>query len=240
MRMRRLILSFVALLMIAVAAPARASDQQEIVDRAKLVVDRLRRDENMTKNLNALLGRAKAVVIAPTLWRGGFFIGASGGAAVLLTRGTDGSWSAPAFYGMGGGSFGLQIGAEMQELMLIVLTDGGLAKLMDNQVKLGADITFALGPVGAGLGGATTPNFSADVVAYSSSIGLYGGLNLEGSMLSVREEWNRQYYGEGATSREIVVNRRFDNPGAADLRAALAAPAPQVTPPPPSLPKNPT
>jgi lipid-binding SYLF domain-containing protein len=240
MKVRRIVLSFVAVLMLALAAPARASDQQEIVDRAKLVVDRLRHDDNMAKNLNALLGRAKAVVIAPTLWRGGFFFGASGGSAVLLTRGGDGQWSAPAFYGMGGGSFGLQIGAEMQELMLIVLTDGGLAKLMDNQVKLGADITFALGPVGAGLGGATTPNFSADVVAYSSSIGLYGGLNLEGSMLSVREEWNRQYYGEGATSREIVFNRRFDNPGAADLRAALGAPAPPITPPPPSVPKNPT
>src|SRR3954468_4691390 len=208
-RMRRVVLSVLALVMLAFAAPARASDQQEIVDRAKLVVDRLRRDQNMSKNLNALLDKAKAVVIAPTLWRGGFFFGGSGGAAVLLTRGADGSWSAPAFYGMGGGSFGLQIGAEMQELMLIVLADGGLAKMMDNQVKLGADLTFALGPVGAGLGGATTPNVGADVVAYSSSIGLYGGLNLEGSLMAVREEWNRLYYGEGATSREIVFARRF-------------------------------
>lgn len=238
--MRRLILSLVALLTLATAVPVHAaSDQQEVVDRAKLVVDRLRRDPNMTKNLNELLGRAKAVVIAPTLWRGGFFFGGSGGSAVLLTRAADGSWSAPSFYGMGGGSFGLQIGAEMQELMLIVLTDGGLLKLMDNQIKLGADITFALGPVGAGMGGATTPNFAADVVAYSSSIGLYGGLNLEGSLLAVREEWNRLYYGDGATSREIVFNRRFDNPGAAELRGALAGPAPPpLSPPPtPGLPK---
>ncbi len=221
--MRRVVLVLVALLGLAIAAPAFAGEQQELVDRSKLVVDRLRRDANMGKQINNLLGRAKAVLIVPNLWRAGFFLGGSGGSAALLAKGADGSWSAPAFYGMGGGSFGLQIGAEMQELLLIILTDGGLAKIMDNQVKLGADITFALGPVGAGLGGATTPNLGADMVAYSSSIGLYGGLNLEGSLIATREEWNRAYYGEGATSREIVFNRRFDNPGAADLKAALAA-----------------
>jgi SH3 domain-containing YSC84-like protein 1 len=221
--MRRLVCLLIALVGLSIAPPAFASEQQELVDRAKLVVDRLRRDANMGKPINSLLERTKAVLIVPNLWRAGFFFGGSGGSAVLLAKGTDGSWSAPAFYGIGGGSFGLQIGAEMQELLLLVLTDGGLAKIMDNQVKMGADITFALGPVGAGLGGATTPNFGADMVAYSSSIGLYGGLNLEGSLIAVREEWNRGYYGEGATSREIVFNRRFDNPGAADLRTALAA-----------------
>lgn len=223
--MRRIGFLLIALLVLSIAAPASAaSDQQELVDRGKLVIDRLRRDDNMGKGVNSMLGRAKAVLIVPNLWRAGFFFGGSGGSAMLVAKGADGSWSAPAFYGIGGGSFGLQIGAEMQELLLFVLTDGGLAKLMDNQVKIGADLTFALGPIGAGLGGATTPNFGADLVAYSSSIGLYGGLNLEGGLIAVREEWNRGYYGDGATSREILFNRRFDNPGTADLRRALAAP----------------
>src|SRR5260221_13861460 len=120
MFMRRVVLSLLALTMLALAAPARASDQQEIVDRAKLVVDRLRRDENMTKNLNALLGRAKAVIIAPTLWRGGFFFGQSGGSAVLLTKAQDGSWSAPAFYGMGRGGVGPPSGREVAQALLIL------------------------------------------------------------------------------------------------------------------------
>ncbi|MBI3514129.1 MAG: lipid-binding SYLF domain-containing protein [Proteobacteria bacterium] len=222
--MRRIGFLLIALLTLSLAVPASASEQQELVDRGKLVVDRLRRDQNMGKSVSDMIGRAKAVLIVPNLWRAGFFFGGSGGSGMLLAKGADGSWSAPAFYGIGGGSFGLQIGAEMQELMLFVLTDGGLAKLMDNQVKIGADLTFALGPVGAGMGGATTPNFGADLVAYSSSIGLYGGINLEGGLIAIREEWNRGYYGEGATSREILFNRRFDNPGAADLRSALAAP----------------
>jgi lipid-binding SYLF domain-containing protein len=211
-------------LALLVAAPAFADDQQELVDKARLTVDRLRHDANLGKSVSTMLGRAKAVLIVPNLWRAGFILGGAGGSGVLLAKGADGAWSAPAFYGFGGGSIGFQIGAEMQELMLIVLTDGGLAKIMDNQVKLGADLTFALGPVGAGLGGATTPNFGADLVAYSTSIGLYGGVNLEGGLIAVREEMNRAYYGEGATAREIVFNRRFDNPGAAELRSALATP----------------
>jgi lipid-binding SYLF domain-containing protein len=215
----------IALLALAVPSLAFANDQQELVDRAKLTVERLRHDSNMGKGVDDMLRRAKAVLIVPSLWRAGFFVGGSGGSGVLVAKGQDGSWSGPAFYGVGGGSVGFQIGIEMQELLLIILTDGGLNKIMDNQVKIGADLTFALGPVGAGLGGATTPNFGADMVAYSTSIGLYGGLNLEGGLIAVREEANRAYYGEGATTREIVFNRRFDNPGAADLRGALAAPA---------------
>jgi lipid-binding SYLF domain-containing protein len=227
--MRRIGFFLVALVLLAGVQlagppPAFASEQQELVDRAKLTVDRLRHDSNLGKPVGDMLGRAKAVLIVPNLWRAGFILGGSGGSGVLVAKGPDGAWSAPAFYGIGGGSIGFQIGAEMQELMLIILTDGGLTKIMDNQVKIGGDVTFALGPVGAGLGGATTPNFGADLVAYSTSIGLYGGLNLEGGLIAIREEWNRGYYGEGATSREIVFNRRFDNPGAADLRAALAAP----------------
>jgi len=222
--MRRLGFCLMALIALALPPRAFANDQQELVDRAKLTVDRLRHDANLGKGVDDMLGRAKAVLIVPSLWRAGFFLGGSGGSGVLVAKGTDGSWSAPAFYGVGGGSIGFQIGAEMQELLLIILTDGGLNKVMDNQVKIGADLTFALGPVGAGLGGATTPNFGADMVAYSTSIGLYGGLNLEGGLIAVREEANRAYYGEGATAREIVFNRRFDNPGAADLRAALVVP----------------
>jgi lipid-binding SYLF domain-containing protein len=223
--MRRRIASLVVLVALLLsAAPAVASEQQELVDRSKILVDRLRRDSNMGKQVTEYLGRAKAVLIVPNLWRAGFFIGGSGGSGLLCARAADGSWSAPAFYGVGGGSFGLQIGAEMQELLLFVLTDGGLDKLMDNQAKIGADLTFALGPVGAGVGSATTPNFGADLIAFSSGIGLYGGLNLEGGLIATREEWNRIYYGEGATSREIIFNRKFDNPGAADLKAILAAP----------------
>src|SRR5271156_3316117 len=114
--MRRIGFFLVALVVLALSPRAFADEQQELVDRAKITVDRLRHDSNLGKPVGDMLGRAKAVLIVPSLWRAGFFLGGSGGSGVLLAKGTDGSWSAPAFYGVGGGSIGFQIGAVMQEL----------------------------------------------------------------------------------------------------------------------------
>jgi len=226
--MRRLILSFLAVLLLAVAAPARASDQQEIVDRAKLVVDRLRRDDNMSKNLNALLGRAKAVIIAPTLWRGGFFFGGSGGSAVLLTRGQDGSWSAPAFYGMGGGSFGLQIGAEGGKVMFAIMNDGAVHKLLNGNVNLGGDVSVAVGPIGAGAQGAVTPNVGADLLAFSLQQGLFGGIAFKGGTVTGNKEWNQAFYGPEATP-DRIIRAGYARPETRPLKSALAMSPPRRT-----------
>lgn len=203
------------------AHPARASDQQEIVDRAKVTVDLLRSEANFSQHISSLLQRARGVLIVPNLFRAGFVLGGEGGTGVLLVKGSDGSWSSPAFYGMGSGSVGLQIGVQSAEVMFIILTDGGLEKIMNNSVKVGADLSLAIGPVGAGLEGSTTANLRADIVAYSKAVGLFGGVSVEGSILTVREEWNRAYYGDGATARAIVIERRFDNPGSGALRFSL-------------------
>src|SRR5579862_3580699 len=96
---------FLVALMVLMGAPfagpsrAFASDQQELVDRAKLTVDRLRHDSNLGKPVGDMLARAKAVLIVPNLWRAGFIFGGAGGSGVLVAKGADGSWSAPAFYG---------------------------------------------------------------------------------------------------------------------------------------------
>jgi lipid-binding SYLF domain-containing protein len=211
-----------ATLLLALSGTARASDQQEIVDRAKVTVDVLRAESNFSQPIADLLRRAKGVLVVPNLFRAGFILGGEGGTGVLLVKGTDGSWSSPAFYGLGSGSIGLQIGAQSAEVMFIILTDGGLQKIMNNSVKVGADVSIAIGPVGAGIEGSTTANLRADIVAYSKAMGLFGGLSIEGTIISVREEWNRAYYGDGATARSIVIDRRFDSPGAGGLRFALA------------------
>lgn len=211
-----------AVLLLSLVAPAAANDQQEIVDRAKITVDLLRNEANFTKPIEDLLRRAKGVLIVPNLFRAGFVLGGEGGTGVLLVKDQDGSWSSPAFYGLGSGSIGLQIGAQSAEVMFIILTDGGLQKIMNNSVKVGADLSLAIGPIGAGIEGSTTMNLQADVVAYSKAVGLFGGVSIEGTVISVREEWNRAYYGEGATARSIVIDRRFDNPGSGALRFSLA------------------
>jgi lipid-binding SYLF domain-containing protein len=204
--------------------PAQAaSDQQDLIDRATTTVQVLRREENFREPIASLLSRAKAVLIFPGLFKAGFILGAQGGSGVLVARGQDGTWGPPAFYTLGSGSLGLQIGAQASEVMFIVMTDGGLNKLLNNSMKFGADASVAIGPIGGGIAAATTANLNADIYAYSRAQGLFVGGAFEGSVINVREEWDRDYYGVDATARGITIERRVNNPGTSDLQAALGA-----------------
>lgn len=204
-----------------IVKPVLANDQQELVDRAKISVDSLRSDSNLGKPINNLLKRAYGVMIFPNMFKAGFILGGEGGNGVLLVKGPDGTWSSPAFFGMGSGSLGLQIGVQQSEVMLIIMNEGGLRKILNNSMKLGADASVAVGPVGAGIEASTTANMSADIYTYSKAAGLFGGGSLEGSVLSPREEWNNAYYGSGATTRTITIERKFENYGSNNLKAAL-------------------
>ncbi len=221
---RRAVVVLTAASLVAPLPALAVTEQQDMVDRARLVVEEIRHDPNLTGSVNDLLRRCRGVLVFPNLIRAAFLFGGEGGVGVLLARGTDGSWSAPAFYGMGSASFGLQAGAQTAEVLFIIMSDGALNKIMTNDVKLGGDLSVALGPIGAGLQANTTTNLKADIIAYAKTAGLYGGLSIEGSIIGSRESQNRAYYGPAATPRAIVVERRFTNPGADALRAALAEP----------------
>jgi lipid-binding SYLF domain-containing protein len=200
-----------------------ASEQQDLIDHATTTVQILRREENFREPVASLLSRAKGVLIFPGLFKAGFILGGQGGSGVLVARGQDGSWGPPAFYTLGSGSIGLQIGAQASEVMFIIMTEGGLNKLLNNSMKFGADASVAVGPIGGGIQAATTANLQADIYAYSRAQGLFVGGAFEGSVINVREEWDRGYYGVDATARGIVIERRVSNPGTSDLQAALGA-----------------
>ena len=130
------------------------------------------------------LRKAKAVVICPNIFRAGFFFGGEGGGCVLSARTDDGSWSYPAFYTLGSGSFGLQIGVQSAEVMMIIMTDGGLNALLNSQFKFGADAGLSVATLGAGVNGSMSTALNADIISFSKSEGLYGGVSLSGSVLS--------------------------------------------------------
>jgi lipid-binding SYLF domain-containing protein len=134
----------------------------------------------------------------------------------------QGNWSYPAFYGMGSGSLGFQIGGKVSEIVFIVVTEKGLNALLNSKFKFGAEAGVTLVAVGAGIEGATTAAAGADIIAYSNSSGLFAGASIEGSYLDADNDWNALYYGPGATSRAIVLDRRFSNPGAEPLRQFYA------------------
>jgi lipid-binding SYLF domain-containing protein len=214
--------SMVAMLLVGVlavsAAPASADqeERQETVHKATSTFNDFVRDPDKTW-FRQHIGNAQGVLIVPKLVKAGFIIGGSGGSGVLLGRDAKtGEWSYPAFYTMGSVTFGLQIGGQVSNIMMLVMTQKGMDSLLSTDVKLGADASIAVGPVGTGAGAQT-----ADILLFSRDKGLYGGLTVDGSVISPRNSWNSEYYGKSTTATDIIVRRNVSNAGADALRATV-------------------
>jgi lipid-binding SYLF domain-containing protein len=169
-----------------------------------------------------LMTNARGVLIIPELVQGGFILGAAGGRGTLMARTNPKDWSPPAFYGMGSGSLGLQIGAKVSEIVFIIRTEKGLDAILTHKVKFGAEAGITMVAIGAGLEGASTTAMGADIVAFSNSAGLFAGVSVEGSYLDADNDWNTMYYGQGASTKAIVLDRRYTNPGAEPIRQYMA------------------
>lgn len=229
---RRCDLLMRALLVLAMAAttligpePAMADDAQDarqLVDKARLTFESFMADKDLGPSVRSLVKRAKGVLIYPQLLKGAFLVGVSGGSGVMLAHDAKArKWGGPAFYTMGEASFGLQIGGQAAEVVLVALTDRGVAALLSTSAKLGADVGVAVGPVGAGAEAATA-NLSADIISYSRAKGLYGGISLEGAVVAVRDGLNKAYYGKEVTPTAILVRHEVTNPQAAGLIGAVS------------------
>jgi lipid-binding SYLF domain-containing protein len=207
-------------LVLFTASPARAADEQQLINDAQATVERFRMEATQYPDLPKQLSRARAVLVFPHIYKAGFIIGGEGGRGVLLAhRGND--WSTPAFYSMASASIGLQAGAQAAETMLLVFSDDALNRLLSNKVKLGADIGVAVIGVGGGVEGSTTTNMGADIIAYSRAKGLYGGLTLEGAIVAPDEDSNQIYYGRKVSAPEIVNEGRVTNGAADGLRSSV-------------------
>ncbi len=210
-----------------VGSSAAALDEkleaQRLIDLARVTVETIRRNPDFEK-VNPLLDQAKAALIIPNFVKAGFIFGGQAGSGVLLRRkhGTD-DWGYPAFYKIGGGSVGLQIGVESAEILFLIMTESGLNSLLTNRVKLGADMSVALGTLGAGLeAGKTAVSILTDVYSFSVSKGVFAGISFSGAVIFPDTDRNRAYYGRPVTATEIVKERAVKNPSAESLREALA------------------
>lgn len=196
---------------------------QELVDRSTLTVESMLGDGSAQANQTTqLLRRAKAVVVCPRIFKAGFFIGGEGGNCILASRAANGSWSDPAFYNMGSGSIGLQIGAQDAEVIMLLMNNTALNAFLNSQFKVGADAGISVATIGSGIGGATGTALGADIITFARARGLYGGISLSGSVFSNDSQLEQQYYGQVIDPRQIVVNMTVNNPGANPLRAMLA------------------
>jgi len=168
---------------------------------------------------NRLLDKARCVVVIPGVKKAAFGVGArlGWGTAVCRTEGGEGPWGAPLMVSLKGGSFGLQIGGESAEVVLLVMSQKGMDSLLTSKFKLGGDASVALGPVGGG----AKSDVTADFLSFAKSKGLYAGLNLDGSYIDVRESLNKVYYGQAVTPMDIIVKHSVSNKGADPLREEL-------------------
>jgi lipid-binding SYLF domain-containing protein len=207
-----------ALFVVSAAAQAQ-SDQQTLVNKADTTFSNFLRDPDMTW-LQQNLSRAKAVMISPELVKAGFIFGGSGGRAVVLARDSaTGKWVGPAFYTMATASVGFQAGIAVSEAITLVMTEKALNSLLATSVKLGGDATVAAGPVGAG----AKSDVVADFISFSRSKGVYGGLNLDGTVINITNDWNAAYYGKkGILPPDILVRAAAKNKGADKLIADVS------------------
>lgn len=213
----------VSLLAGTAAAPSHAAsnDEQVVVDHAIGTLRDLRGDKEFG-NARTLLHRARAVLIAPRIFKAGFFVGGEGGQAVLMARGPNG-WSNPAFYTVASASFGLQIGAQESEMIMLVMTDRALQALMRDNFKIGANAGLAIATLGSTVEAATTSHVGADIVVWASASGVYAGISLDGTLVQPQRESDRNFYGRAVTSNDIVLRRSVRNPAAAPLVRELAS-----------------
>ena len=209
-----------ALAILAAPMAKAASDEQNLVDKARITLDDVKRDKEFG-NTQQLLHRAKAVMIVPSLFKGGFFVGGEGGTGVLLSREPGGNWSYPAFYTLASASFGLQIGAQESELVLIALSEKAKEAFMRDEFKIGAEAGLAVVTLGASAEADTTANLNADIVVWASSSGAYGGLTLNGSIIKPRDSYNQEYYGKAASPLTITSGHGVSNRAADGLRGTL-------------------
>jgi lipid-binding SYLF domain-containing protein len=187
---RRTVISTLALASLCLAFPVQAdtaSDRERLLDQATETVLHLRNDPAFGQARTMLQG-AEAVYIVPKLVKGGFIFGAEGGDGVLLHR-TGHGWSEPRFYGMGSGSFGLQVGLEQAELVFIINSKRALRGIEKGEVKLGAGAGLTVVTLSGGAEGATTAH-GGDIVVWTSATGAYGGLTFNGSVIKQDEDEN--------------------------------------------------
>jgi SH3 domain-containing YSC84-like protein 1 len=195
-----------------------------------------------------ILGSTKCVAVVPSLLKGGFIFGGAHGRGVATCRTPDG-WSAPAPFSMSGGSFGLQIGVQGVDLVMLVMNDRGMQALLSSKFKLGADASAAAGPVGRLAEGSTDWKMRAEVLTYSRARGLFAGVTINGAVIHQDDDATRELYGRLVPFKTIltaaVPTPAGGEPFVAEVSkvaggAAAGKPSPVPnSPPPPSPAPNP-
>ncbi len=210
------------------AAPALADTAErrekalDIVDDTARMIKRMRRGEYGAQ-INQLMANCKGVMAFPSLLKGGFIFGGEGGTGVLMGREDDNSWSDPAFYSAGSGSWGLQIGFQDSQVIMIIMSDKALIGALDTEFEVGADASATIGDLGKDFEFSTTTELK-DIYFYAETkAGAFAGVSIEGSAFVTRQKLNTAYYGTAdATPKGIVIDRKYRSKDSRELLMAMS------------------
>ena len=236
--MRKLLPCFLSMLFAFApifAEVASASEQNKDDDRLANCGAVLKEILDVPDNIpHDLLDKADCVVVFPSVLKAAFIVGGSYGRGAMSCRRGDnfrGPWGAPTMMALEGGSFGLQIGGQATDFVLLVMNESGARGILASKVKLGGDASVAAGPVGRDASADTDASLRSEILSYSRARGLFAGVSLEGSTIRPENSDNRRVYGREIPAREIVLSGKVAVPPAAQqLISTLDAKTPRHRP----------
>jgi len=212
---------FAVCLSATVAFAAVSKDEAKRLSQAGAILTELRNtpDKGIPENLWA---KAHCVIVIPSMKKAAFIVGGEYGSGVMSCRTADG-WSNPVFMQLAKGSWGLQIGGEAVDLVLLVMNNRGVDKLLEDKVSLGGDAAVAAGPIGRSATAATDAQMGAEMLAYSRAQGVFAGIDLSGGVLRPDKEADARAYGASAKAAEIIRGTNHAMRGPAEAAPFIAA-----------------
>jgi len=211
-----LIRTYAALALFCLALPAAFADPKATKEEARVITaTSILDDWQQMPDLaipDRLLERAQGIAVFPNVLKGAFIFGGRGGRGVVLVRDSAGRWSSPSFITLAGGSFGFQVGVQSADVILVFTTRRGIEGISGGKVTIGGDIAGAVGPVGRQMSGSTDLNLNAEVYSYSRAKGLFAGVSLDGSSMSIDYSANEHYYGQADLLASDIFAGRISNP----------------------------
>ncbi|MCU1224885.1 MAG: hypothetical protein JWQ42_2978 [Edaphobacter sp.] len=209
-------------LLLALPALAQQKEQTRIKESAQVLRDIVGMPDKGIPH--DLLDKAECVVVFPSVKKAAFVVGGSYGRGIITCRKSpnfNGPWSAPAMFALEGASFGLQIGGQATDFVLLVMNEQGAKSVMSSKVKLGADASIAAGPVGRATSAETDIVMKAQILSWSRSRGVFAGISLAGSTMRSDNDGNKSLYGKDLTATDIVIDGKVPPPPAARPLLAL-------------------
>jgi lipid-binding SYLF domain-containing protein len=217
MKLTRILLALILTAALAASAHAQSKEQDRVESAGTVVKEIMDIPDDIPQNV---IDKADCVVVLPSVLKAAFIVGASYGRGVMTCRtgaNMRGPWGAPSMMALEGGSFGLQLGGQATDFVLLLMSERSASSILSSKVKIGGDASAAAGPVGRNASAETDVTFRAEILTYSRARGLFAGISLAGSTLRPDNSANQALYGKKIPAKDIVLKGTVPPPPSAQL-----------------------